>query len=221
MAKEHTKFLLTEGKDDVYAIAELMGHHVKWGDSPKTWLVPIEDAGSVTELLNEDYLNGQFKRPDLKAIGIILDANDSFDGRWQRVYQLCKKRFPEIPEKLNPAGLIIDGENGIRLGIWIMPDNQSHGMLETFLRHLVPDNQKLWEHAKDSAQKAKNLDAPYKPTHEDKAYIHTWLAWQDPPGRPFGEALKSKCLDPHSPIATPFVEWFIKLFELEELRIKR
>lgn len=29
---------------------------------------------------------------------------------------------------------------------------------------------------------ASALGAPYRQTHRDKAELHTWLAWQDPPG---------------------------------------
>ncbi len=88
MARLHTKFLLTEGKDDVYAIASLMSNHVAWGANDNEWPVKIESAGSITELLDDAYISVWLKRPGLEVLGIVLDANDSFEGSWERVQQL-------------------------------------------------------------------------------------------------------------------------------------
>ena len=216
MGRHHVNYLLSEGKDDVYAIAGLMANHVHWGSSEDEWPVKLEAAGSDTELLNAAYISSSFKRSGLEALGVLLDANDNFESRWASIRNVCAGFLPEVPDQLPEDGLVVHGDQGKRFGVWIMPDNRSSGMLETFLNCLVPaDGQELCDHARNSADKARELGAPFKSAHEDKALIHTWLAWQDPPGRPFGEALKAKCLDPHSPTAAPFVEWFIKLFELE------
>lgn len=220
MAVEQSKFLLTEGKDDRYAIAGLMGHHVPWGSCEAEWPVKIECAGSDSELLNKVYLRGQFKRSGLDAIGIIVDANDSVDDRWRSLQNVCTELFPDFPSSPVRKGLVVAHEDLFRLGVWVMPDNESRGMLETFLAYLVPTaSSDLWRYAETATAEAHNRGASYRDPHEDKAKIHTWLAWQDPPGRPFGEALKSKCLDPASPAAIPFVEWFIRLFQLESVRI--
>jgi hypothetical protein len=218
MAKQHTKFLLTEGKDDAYAVAGLMSHFVDWGESEEDWRVRIEIAGSITELLKASYISAWLKRSGLQALGILLDANECFAARWASVRSICSGAFPDIPDMPGSEGLILDGSGGIRLGIWMMPDNRSCGMIETFLAYLVPESgEALWGHANEATKQAEGLGAPFKASHEAKACIHSWLAWQDPPGRPFGQALKSKCLDPKSPAAAPFVEWFMKLFDLEGL----
>jgi Protein of unknown function (DUF3226) len=50
---------------------------------------------------------------------------------------------------------VADNEEQKRLGIWIMPDNRSEGSLETFLRHLVPDqSEPAWKHAIESVEAA-------------------------------------------------------------------
>lgn len=53
-----------------------------------------------------------------------------------------------------------------------------------------------------------------KPTHHDKADIHTWLAWRDPPGRQLHDAVKQRILRPDSPHAAPFVRWFRRTFDV-------
>ena len=218
MTRLHTKFLLTEGKDDVYAIASLMSNHVEWGATEDQWPVKIEAAGNITELLNNAYISASLKRPGLEALGIVLDANDSFEGRWAHIQQLFRPAFPRIVDTMEPGGMITKSDSGLHFGVWIMPDNRSRGMLETFLAYLVPDNSEaVWQEAASASDKARIAGAPFKDCHTDKARIHTWLAWQDPPGRPFGEALKTKCLDPSVPQAEAFARWFIKLYGLESI----
>ena len=122
-----------------------------------------------------------------------------------------------MPDTMPVSGLITEA-NDLRLGIWIMPDNSSSGMLENFLHYLIPDtDQSLWNFAKSSVDTAKINSAPFRDVHLPKAEIHTWLAWQDPPGERFGIAITKKFLDPHSTSATAFVDWFKNLFGLNTL----
>ncbi|MBP0029629.1 DUF3226 domain-containing protein [Roseofilum sp. Guam] len=126
-----------------------------------------------------------------------------------------KEDLRVIPEQLPTSGLIHVTPDGIQFGVWIMPDNQTQGMLETFLKYLVRDeSQRLWEYAKEVAQEAKQKGATFKSSHGDKANIYTWLAWQDPPGRQLHDAVKQKILDPNHPKAQDFVKWFKTLYEL-------
>ena len=47
-----------------------------------------------------------------------------------------------------------------------------------------------------------------------KAQVHTFLAWQDEPGRPMGESITRRYFQINVPKALNFVEWIRKLFEL-------
>ena len=51
-----------------------------------------------------------------------------------------------------------------------------------------------------------------KPLDEPKAVIHTWLAWQEEPGRPFGTAIKARFLDPSVPEVDVLTAWLKRLF---------
>ena len=125
-----------------------------------------------------------------------------------------RRFFPNMP-KLAIAGGMITENDGKRFGLWIMPDNVSDGSLETFLRNLVPDpSQAIWQLATRSVAGAKSIGAACRDCHIDKANLYTWLAWQDPPGQSPGLALTQKCLNPHAPSATQFVNWFRELFQL-------
>nr|WP_254435729.1 DUF3226 domain-containing protein [Dolichospermum sp. UHCC 0260] len=45
-----------------------------------------------------------------------------------------------------------------------------------------------------------------------KAIIHTYLAWQDEPGYPMGQAITKQSLRPHTDIAIKFTDWLTRLF---------
>ncbi|MFZ2170123.1 MAG: DUF3226 domain-containing protein, partial [Methylococcaceae bacterium] len=50
------------------------------------------------------------------------------------------------------------------------------------------------------------------PNHHSKAVVHTYLAWQHEPGRPLGQAITAKVLDPSHSLAKNFADWLKRLF---------
>ena len=54
----------------------------------------------------------------------------------------------------------------------------------------------------------------FKEAHVAKARIHTWLAWQEEPGKPLGQAITKKFFDSSAPQAQQFIDWIRNLFEL-------
>ena len=209
------KVLLVEGKEDQAAIASLMSAHIPWGDSPRKWPVYVKDCDGIEPILAEGAISLELKAAGVEAVGVTIDANERFEGRWQRIRNECAGTFPDVPADLPPEGLICRNTAGLHFGVWIMPDNHSEGMLETFLGYLASGGDKrLWQYAREARSEARKHGAPYKDPHRDKADIRTWLAWQDPPGQSFGTALLRKCLDPRSPVAANYVAWFRRLFRV-------
>ena len=217
MARQHEKVLLVEGTEDLRVIPELVeANGIQWGDKEKDWIVQIKSMNGVEKLLDKERINAHLKGSVVKILGIILDADDEPASRWQSIRNCLLERYPDIPEELPATGLIhTSPEEDVKIGVWMMPDNRERGMLETFLQFLLPENDKgLWEFAEQSCRQAANCGAPYKEAHLDKAKIHTWLAWQNPPGRQLHNAIMERILTPASPQADPFIQWFQKLFEV-------
>lgn len=218
MPKLKPKRLLVEGRDDQFVIINLMKHHVDWPDGMEEWPVYVEDTGGVDALFRVDYLKTKLKESGLQTLGIVIDADAEPAARWQRIQQIFRPAFPALPNDMPADGLVIDNQDGLRLGVWLMPDCASPGMLETFLKYLMPDEptaQALWKHAQAAFAEARRQGCPCRDAHDHKAQIHTWLAWQDPPGEPLGLAVARKMLDPKAPYAASFVAWFIRLYGLE------
>lgn len=93
-----------------------------------------------------------------------------------------------------------------------MPDNRLPGMLEHFIEFLVPPADRLMARAKSAVAEIPIEDRAFIPAHQIKAEVHTWLAWQEQPGLPFGSAITARLLDGDCLAAQGFVAWLRRLF---------
>jgi hypothetical protein len=210
------KVLLVEGAEDLRVIPELMeANGIDWG-TKQSPVVYIREYGGYEKIIALDVISTQLQASGLFALGIIIDADENPLGRWQSIRNASLKSIPNIPEVLPDEGLIHLAPNGVKFGIWVMPDNKMRGMLETFLTYMIPTgNETLWQFAQEAAQSAKKRGAGFTETHLDKANIYTWLAWQEPPGRQLHDSIKQRILNPTDPNAQKFVSWFKSLYDLE------
>jgi hypothetical protein len=213
--RNYPKLLIVEGMDDRHSVVGLMKNHIHWPEEPRDWPVYIEVGKSVEEILAADYLSTEMKASHVTTMGVMLDADEYAIGRYQRIQQLMTGLFPTLPVTMQQGGLVIENLDGKRFGLWLMPDNESEGDLETFLKYLVPKEQdEIWNLACDSVKGARNKGAPCHDSHVPKANLYTWLAWQEPPGQSPGLALTKRILDPQSPYAGAFVAWFKDLYRI-------
>lgn len=209
--------LLVEGQDELRTIPELIEiNGVNWG-SRKNPVVLIKDCEGCENIIDKDIIAVELKADGIEALGILLDADEFPIDRWIAIRNACRnsKAMSNMPDKLPEEGLIVKADNGVRVGIWIMPDNKLPGMLETFLGYLLPtDATSLWEFATSTTDAAKAKGAPFTEAHREKAKIYSWLAWQEPPGRQLHQAIKERILDPQHSEAQQFVSWFRELYQL-------
>lgn len=202
--------LIVEGRDDQHSITELLARHGYNWEDPGILRPYIKLGGGIAELLEE--LPVVAKGP-YRGLGIVVDANTQPAGRWEQVRVRLKSVGFELPQLPNAGGTIVQGlRPGSQLGVWLMPDNRMPGMLEDFLAKLVPDNDPCWTYAQQATEEAKRQGAPFTENVKVKAVIHTWLAWQDEPGLPFGTALRAVLFRHDTPEALAFVQWFTRLF---------
>ena len=96
-----------------------------------------------------------------------------------------------------------------------MPDNQRSGELEDFLEDLISREDPLLPHARTSASQAMALGALFSDGDTQKAVIHTWLAWQEEPGKRFGSAITTRYFQHDRPVARRFVDWFRDVFRIK------
>jgi len=219
MNAPHPRLLLVEGDRDKRLIPELVEKlGIRWGEANERdkWPAQIKTAGSVEQLLAPGFISTHFKASGLDALGVIVDADTDPSSRWAQVRSAISNIFPSVTSSHPPEGLVVQQLNMPRFGVWIMPDNTSPGMIETFLAHVsqVP-SQGLWQHTRLYCDEAKlKHQAGFRDVHRDKACIHAWLAVQDPPGEQLHVAIKIDHLQPSAPLADPFLKWFCDVFQV-------
>lgn len=213
--QDHPHRLLVEGKDDLHSVIHLTERHgIDW-DKPHDRTPYIHDSGGFDPLL--DALSLDLKLGKRKRIGIVVDADIEPTDRWASIKTALGKVGIKLPKRPDADGTIVPGPGPCRrLGVWLMPDNSNPGMLEDFLGALVPQKDPCWDYAKEAARGAAKRGAPFPGRDFEKARIHTWLAWREEPGQPFGTALTANCFDTNQEISNRFVAWFERLFLSED-----
>ena len=199
--------LLCEGDDDCHVVFALLEYHKVPED------FQVESCGSDDLAIKK--AAALVLAENTEVVGVVLDA-DSPSGaiKWQRLRERLKRVGIQIPDGPEPKGTIVEAAPGRpRMGIWLMPDNTTDGMLEDFCAALTrPD---AFAYAGECVKSAKSLGrTSFKPSHSAKAHIHTYLAWQNEPGRPLGQSITARTLDPSHELAQSFAEWARRLFHL-------
>ena len=203
------KTLLVEGTDDEHVLKNICGNR----DIPH--LDEVESQDGVENLIESLGVRLTLSEEG-DVVGIVIDADTEISDRWKSIRnRIISVGYQNVPDQPDPDGTILDPPVGTllpRFGVWIMPNNQTSGILEDFLRFLVPQPNILFDHAKASVAAIPEGERRFKQLDERKAVIHTWLAWQKDPGLPFGKAIKARFLDPSVPEVDVLVAWLKRLF---------
>jgi hypothetical protein len=152
----------------------------------------------------------------LQTLGIVVDADYDAKARWEAiVHRLENSGYIDLPRNPDPAGSIIIQDTKPTIGVWIMPNNFIPGILEDFVAQLIPQDDLLKLKVQDALVdiEVNNLSR-YSAVARPKAFIHTWLAWQENPGQPMGQAITAHVLQHDNEIAVKFVAWLTKLFSI-------
>jgi hypothetical protein len=197
------RVLWVEGKDDEAVVYALCVAHAL----PK--IFDVLPRGGVQTLLKG--LGLALRGQPIERLGVVVDANGDAAARWREVARIARaegyRSFPDAPDL---GGTIIDGSEALpRLGFWIMPDNGSPGALEDFAAALVPVGDALWPRAGEVVDALPEQRFPA--ARRSKAHMHTWLAWQESPGSPMGQAIGKGDLRADAPAARRFVAWLRRL----------
>ena len=202
------KILLVEGSDDEHVMKHICGNR----DVPH--LDEVKPHGSDNQLLESIPVRLKATSEYGDAVGVVIDADTSLAARWQSIRNLfIEVGYQNVSDAPDSDGTIFEPPEGSLLpkaGIWIMPDNQSPGILEDFLLDLIPSTDDLFDHVTNSVD-----SIPvrlFSENDEPKAVIHTWLAWQSEPGRPYGTAITAGFLDSGVPQVDVLVSWLRRLF---------
>ncbi|MEM7539667.1 MAG: DUF3226 domain-containing protein [Chloroflexota bacterium] len=209
MSNKNSHILLVEGAEDQEFIYQLSNYY----QIPRGTF-SIENKRGYERLIKNLPIDIEI-RSDVKSIGIVVDADNDIQTRWQSICErLQESGYFNLPDRPLEEGLILEQDNMPTIGVWIMPDNAYSGILEDFAKMMVPDNDKLWQRAIHCVDQIPAEERRFMPTHTGKAYIHTWLAWQEEPGRPLGLSITKRYLAGDANVAQSFAGWMKQLFTL-------
>lgn len=197
------QILFVEGAEDQHVIYQLCNAH----QLANRTLFEVHPVDGVEAAIRAFEAAAVLK--EKRAIGLIIDADADAAGRWAQVRQRLAKLGHDVGDP-SPGGLIVEGSDSPRLGVWLMPDNVLPGALEDFVATLVPPGDALWVRAEQTVAEIPPEDRRFKVPI--KATIHTWLAWQKEPGGPMGLAINKRYLDGDQPSARAVIAWLRRLF---------
>ncbi|HLQ28076.1 MAG TPA: DUF3226 domain-containing protein [Ktedonobacteraceae bacterium] len=206
--EDKLNYVLVEGPDDAQVFYHLLRYY-----GLDTHITIQQKAGIDTLL---EALEVELKRRAETRLGIVVDADTDIANRWQSLRdRLIEAGYSAVPLRPAPGGTILKQEGRPMVGLWLMPDNTISGRLEDFMSLLIPAGDILWPMAQDSVQQVIIKDRRFPQTQAMKANMHTWLAWQEEPGKPMGQAITKRYLDAAAPHAQQLVEWIRRLFDLK------
>ena len=195
--------LIVEGQTDWHAM-----WHLRQRQMPATSFC-IEDKDNDSELIAS--IVPEVRVEDRKALGILIDANDDLSARWDAISDRLGREGITVSANPDPNGTIIETPDKPRVGIWLMPDNQSPGELEDFIRPMIPTSDPVWPLSKRYVDGIPKTDRKFPQGKILKAQIHSWLAVRSEP-RPMGRAITTGDLEVEGELCQKLMAWLRRLF---------
>lgn len=163
-------------------------------------------------------------------IGIMIDTDypqNQENIKQQRIEQiekaLAKESFFKITQPTDECGIFFQSNeyDNLLIGLWLMPNNQDHGYLETWVKHNIDANNHA--HLTRVHEFIDSFETEhFKVTTLDKAKIYTWLATlgrsnqsanqKRTPKPTLNIADSLSYLDKDNPEYQNFRNWIIKTF---------
>lgn len=207
---EKEKILLVEGPNDREVI-----YRIENAYSLRD-ICFVKVAGSVDNAKKtfDLYINENASK--VNVLGLVLDADQSTTNRWNSIRNmLLATGNYDIPIMLPQEGLLLSppNENCPKVGVWIMPNNKTEGMLEDFLLTLTNSNDPLLEFVDITLDELKHRGLQrFADVHKSKARAHTYLSLQEEPGCTLATAIEKNYFDSNSELVVAFAEWMKRLF---------
>lgn len=199
------RVLLVEGPDDERVITQIRERR---GLTPS---FRIQAAGGVSELFRsmELLLSDQ----EVEVVGIVVDRDVNLSSRWDAARNRLRDAGFDAPRQPDPGGTIIfETEDLPRVGVWLMPDNESAGELEDFVARMIPGDDSVWPLSRDYIDGIPVADRRFTESKTQRAKVHAWLAAREDP-RQMGQAIRARDLEVDGELCEKFVAWLRRLFE--------
>ncbi len=197
------RILIVEGQNDKHVVLQFRSRNPAVPD------FDIMDKGGIDPLLES--ISREVKAPERQVIGILVDADDGSGARWDSIVNRISQTGIEFPDHPNPDGTIVDTQDMPRVGVWLMPDNESSGELENFIEQMIPKEDAVWPLSRNYIEGIPVTYRKFTEGNELKATIYAWLATREDP-RQMGLAIKTRDLEIDGDLCKRFAGWLTNLF---------
>lgn len=209
-----TSLLLVEGNDDfhvIHALCKQFKISARNLENPEGGNFSVVDCKGIDELFEQIPIRFKSSQ-NISTIGIIIDADTNLQSRWATLQKILNETGFKPPKEFPESGLILI-EGKLKIGVWIMPNNDLNGMLEDFIAFLVPKDDKLLPIVETTLHSIETEKLQkYSANHRAKAVIHSWLSWQEEPGTPMGLGITKRYLTTDEKTCLHLIQWLTELF---------
>lgn len=167
----------------------------------------VKPYGGVNNLVND--IKNTINSPGIMAVGIVVDADDNPTERWEMISDQVRRAGINLPADPDPGGVITDSIP--RVGVWLMPDNQSCGEIEDFVTGLIPDNDPVWSRAEGYIDNIPEDHRKFCSAKISKAKTYAWVSTRRRPGL-IGASVNPDDLDLNKELYKRFVHWLEELY---------
>ena len=175
--------LVHEGKADLHVLRELRSRLLIGGYQS----LPLNGQSNRRRYLKALALSPHFKTPvpdfdhPVRALAVVLDAETNAMGTFNGIRDALLNAGLPTPDA--PGGI---AEGPLRVGVFLVPDNASPGMIETLCLRSVQDDP-AWACLDDFFACVVNCGGTL-PVNMDKAKAQAFLATRPTPNLPVGLA---------------------------------
>ncbi len=162
----------------------------------------------------------QLNRQFYTHIGILIDM----DFRHQSKTPIKEQNIKQLSQVLNEYGFELQQGNDKQglffaneeydnpIGVWLMPNNNDEGYLETWIENCLTNNMdnSVQEHFAKSSEFVQSFGETHFKHHLNKANIYTWLATKPKPTQDLYQALEN--LNPQTADYQNFKQWLTTTF---------
>ena len=200
--------MLVEGSDDAHFLKhwalEALGYKLELKQH-------IHPCNGIDDLVRQA---GVVLAESFSAAGFVCDADTNPTEVWTKLREaLLEDGARVLPERPESSGVVIPlGRR--KIGVWLMPDNESGGNLESFLTEVRSREEvqtALWTRAAVAVEEIPKEQRLFARKDLPKAALRTWLAWQKEPGSAYGVAVRIGCVDFDHSLARRFSDWLRRL----------
>ena len=215
------KMLLVEGQNDLHVVLHLCNNHSSFSvkgelgseqvilnQPPQTYFT-VEDKKGISELLKS--ISTEVRASGRQALGIVADADEDLPGRWSEISKEFQRADITLPALPHSDGTIVANAGLPRVGVWLMPNNQSGGELEDFVKEMIPADDSVWPLSQGYIDGIPEEARKFAQAKTAKAQVHAWLSARKNP-RQMGAAIGDGDLQTDFSLCQAFTSWLIKLF---------